>query len=67
MTELLFEGRWTRVCSVRTVSATEGAIVDAIDMVRVLSVIVEVVEDTTLVVLVCAPGTAWLLGGYADP
>lgn len=55
VTELLMEGRWTRVwVSVRSVAATDGAIVEAIDRVLLLS---PPLEDAMLVVLVCTPGT----------
>ena len=56
LTEWLTEGRCTRVwVSVLSVAATDGAIVEAIDIVLLLS---PPVDDAMLVVLVWEPGTA---------
>ena len=51
--ERLTDGLCTKVCvSVFSLGATEGAMVEAIDIVRWLSPLVEFI----VVVLVCAPG-----------
>ena len=67
MTELLSEVRGTRVCeSVLSLGAIEGGtIVEAIDMVLVLSL---PVDETMLVVLVWDPGGPYPAGypGFGD-
>jgi hypothetical protein len=66
LTELLSEVRCTRVCeSVLSLGAIEGGtIVEAIDMVLMLSL----VDETMLVVLVCEPGGPYPAGypGFGD-
>lgn len=54
LTDWLIDGRWTRVwASDLSVAATDGAIVEAIDIVLVLSA---PFEEAILVVLVWEPG-----------